>query len=191
MIPPLCAVFTPWFHCICNFTFVGHVSSIFIFRVFGQFWVDFPRLDPCFRACFYQQRLMPFVFPRCSCSSQAPTSLPPHYIRGRFWIDSVRCCNCQAQLVAAETRSPVIERENTKEYKGLVQLRQQFGVDLRGLWQAAVRLGMRNIRVYLYIQPFGDRQIPFRGLRTKPYHQCGGSGVLCEGIVSSLDSSAT
>ena len=26
---------------------------------------------------FSQQRLMPFVFPRCSCSSQAPTSLPP------------------------------------------------------------------------------------------------------------------
>ena len=38
--------------------------------------------------------------------------------------------------MAAETRSPVIERENTKEYKGLVQLRQQFGLDLRSESQA-------------------------------------------------------
>ena len=50
---------------------------------------------------------------------------------------------------------------------------------------------MRNIRVYLYIQPFGDHQIPFRGLRTKPDHQPEGNSVLREGIVSSLASSAT
>ena len=47
---------------------------------------------------------------------------------------------------------------------------------------------MRNIRVYLYNPPLGDRQIPFRGLRTKPDHQPEGSSVLRDGIVSSLAS---
>jgi hypothetical protein len=37
MIPPLCAVFTPWFHCICNRRFAAHERVIFHKRGFGHF----------------------------------------------------------------------------------------------------------------------------------------------------------
>jgi hypothetical protein len=56
--------------------FARSVSCLFYCAFRPSRWIWGRFLD-LFWAGFYQQRLMPFVFPRCSCSSQAPTSLPP------------------------------------------------------------------------------------------------------------------